>query len=465
LSSTADHGGDGAATAADYGLLSPQWVGTALSRLTSDAAFLDAIFDVEVALVHSYETLGIAPAGVSVIVRSVVDSTAFDLPDIALRARDGGNPVIPLVKDLRAAVTTANTEAAFWVHRGATSQDVLDTAIMFVAQRAVRQILADAEAAIRSLSGLADGNRRTIMVARTLTQHGVPTTFGLKAAGWLGAVSQATRRLAAVQLPVQWGGAGGTQASFVALGGTGTGVRLTDEIATNLGLATSTSPWQTQRAPVTRLGDALTTLSDAFGTVASDVLVMARPEIAELSEPSRAGRGGSSSMPQKQNPILSVLAVSAARKAPALAAELHRSAGAAVDERPDGAWHVEWQTLRELLRLVGGAAALIAELTAGLVVHQGAMMRNLKLSGPLVVAERIMLEFASLVGAARIQEIIAARAADQTFDLTAALRAEPALAEISAAHLAEVLYPVAYLGDADLLIDRALAAAAGEVQS
>jgi len=241
-------------------------------------------------------------------------------------------------------------------------------------------------------------------------------------------------------------------------------VRLADEIATSLGLATASVPWQTQRAPVTRLGDALTTLSDAFGTIASDVLVLARPEIAELSEPGGTGRGGSSSMPQKRNPILSVLTVSAARKAPALAAELHRSAGAAVDERPDGAWHGEWQTLRELMRLVGGAAALVAELTTGLVVHPGAMMHNLKLSGPLVVAERIMLEFAPLVGAARIQEIIAARADDDAFDIVAALRAEPTLAEVSAAHLAEVVYPVAYLGDADLLIDRALAAAAGEVQ-
>lgn len=451
------------AEGADYGLLSPQWVGTPVALATSDVAVLDAIIDVEVALVQAYESLGIAPAGLGVIVRSVVDSASFDVADIALRSRGGGNPVIPLVKDLRAAVMVANADATFWVHRGATSQDVLDSAIMLIAQRAIRQVLTDAGTVVHSLSGLADGNRRTIMAARTLTQHGVPSCFGLKAAGWLDGVSQATRRLAAVQFPVQWGGAGGTQASFVVVGGTGTGIRLSEAIAATLGLATASVPWQTQRAPVTRIGDALVTLSDAFGTIASDVLVMARPEIAELSEPVAAGRGGSSAMPQKHNPILSVLVNSAARKAPGLAAELHRSA-TAVDERPDGAWHVEWQTLRELLRLLGGASALMAELSGGLVVHRGAMLHNAKLSGSLIVAERIMLEFAPLAGAARIQELIAAKASDEAFDLVSALRAEPALAGVSNEHLSEVMYPAAYLGDAEILIDRALAAAVGEAR-
>lgn len=265
-----------------------------------------------------------------------------------------------------------------------------------------------------------------------------------------------------MQLPVQWGGAGGTQASFVVLGGTGTGVRLADAMAAALGLAEASVPWQTQRAPVTRLGDALVTLADAFGTIVSDVLVMARPEIAELSEPVEVGRGGSSAMPQKHNPILSVLVQSAVRKAPALAAELHRSANA-VDDRPAGAWHVEWQTLRELLRLVGGASALMRELTAGLVVHPDAMLHNLTLSGPLIVAERIMLEFGPLVGMARLQDIMSGAALDEAFDLAAVLRAEPVLAEVGSARLTELLYPAAYLGDVELLIDRALAVA-GEVQ-
>jgi 3-carboxy-cis,cis-muconate cycloisomerase len=449
---------------ADFGLLSPQWVGSAVAEATSDSAVLTAMVDVEVALVRAYETLGIAPAGMSVIVRAVADTAPFDLADIALRARSGGNPVIPLVKDLRAAVAAANADAASWVHRGATSQDILDTALMLVASRSIALILADAEACVHALAGLADHHRRSIMAARTLTQHGVPTTFGLKAAGWLGGVSEARKRLASTQFPVQWGGAGGTQASFEMLGGAGTGARLSDAIAATIGLASPPVPWQTQRAPVTRVGDALATLLDALGTVSSDVLVLARPEIAELSEPSSPGRGGSSAMPQKQNPILSVLIQSAARKAPGLAAELHRSANA-VDERPDGAWHVEWQSLRELLRLAGGATAIAAELLAGLVVHPDAMLRNLRSSGPLIVAERLMLEFGPVVGSARMQELVSQTAADPGSDLAGALRAEPALEGVSNATIEEALYPIAYLGDAELLIDRALAAAVLEVQS
>jgi 3-carboxy-cis,cis-muconate cycloisomerase len=160
-------------------------------------------------------------------------------------------------------------------------------------------------------------------------------------------------------------------------------------------------------------------------------------------------------MPQKHNPVLSVLIQSAARRAPGLAAELHRSANA-VDERPDGAWHVEWQSLRELLRLSAGAAGLAAELLSGLVVYPDAMLRNLALSGPLIVSERLMLEFGPLLGAARLQELVSRAAGDDSCDLGAALRAEPALESVTDERLAAALEPAAYLGDSALLIDRVL---------
>ena len=440
---------------ADIGLLSPQWAATPVAHATSDSAILQTMLETEVALVRAYEALGLAPVGVAGIVRDVAAAGGFDVASIAARGRDGGNPVIPLVKDFRAAVAAVDGEAALWVHRGATSQDILDTALMLVARRAIQGLLVDVDTAVRSLSALADGHRRTLMVSRTLTQHGVPLVFGLKAAGWLGGVLHARRRLGSVTFPVQWGGAGGTLASFAVIGGPGTGIRLAEEMATTLGLDTPSVPWQTQRAPITGLGDALASLMDTLGTISSDVLVLARPEIAELGEPTTAGRGGSSAMPQKHNPVLSVLIQSSARKAPALSAELHRSANT-VDERPDGAWHVEWQTLRELLRLVGAAAGLAAELVSGLVVHPDAMLRNLRLSGPLIVSERLMLEFGSLVGTARIQELVSEAAGDKSFNLGSALRAEPALASVSDARLAEALNPVAYLGECELLIDRVL---------
>lgn len=460
-SGDADRSGAGDA---DFGLLSPQWAATPVARATSDSVILLAMLEVEVTLVRAYETLGIAPAGTAERVRGVAATVPFDVVSIAARGRDGGNPVIPLVKDLRAAVAAVAPDAAPWVHRGATSQDILDTALMLVARRAVEGLLADVDTAIRALAALADGHRRTLMASRTLTQHGVPTVFGLKAAGWLGGVLQARRGLVSVTFPAQWGGAGGTLASFAVVGGPGTGIRLGEEIAATLGLAVAPVPWHTRRAPVTGLGDALTTLTDTLGTISSDVLVLARPEIAELGEPAKAGRGGSSAMPQKHNPVLSVLIQSAARAAPGLSAELHRSANA-VDERPDGAWHVEWQTLRELLRTVGGAVGLAAELLPGLAVYPDAMLRNLELSGPLIVSERLMLEFGPLLGAERLQELVSGAAGDGSFDLGAALRAEPALESIGDARLAEVLDPAAYLGDSELLIDRVLGEAAGAPRS
>jgi 3-carboxy-cis,cis-muconate cycloisomerase len=451
----AENGGIGDGRDADVGLLSPQWAGSAVAAATGDPAILLAMLEVEVALVRAYETLGGAPAGVAAIVRDAAASTRFDVASIAARGRDGGNPVIPLVKDLRAAVAAVDPDAASWVHRGATSQDILDTALVLVARRTVDGLLADVDTAIRALAALADRHRGTLMASRTLTQHGVPTVFGLKAAGWLAGLLQARRGLGSATYPVQWGGAGGTLASFAVVGGPGTGIRLAEEIAVSLGLQPAVAPWQTRRAPITGLGDALTSLTDVLGTVSSDVLVLARPEIAELGEPAKAGRGGSSAMPQKHNPVLSVLIQSAARKAPGLAAELHRSANA-VDERPDGAWHVEWQSLRELLRLSAGAAGLAAELLSGLVVHPDAMLRNLALSGPLIVSERLMLEFGPLLGAARLQELVSRAAGDDAFDLGAALLAEPALESVTDERLAAALEPAAYLGDSALLIDRVL---------
>ncbi|TQL48503.1 3-carboxy-cis,cis-muconate cycloisomerase [Homoserinimonas aerilata] len=446
----------------DFGLLSPQWAGSDVASATSDAAVLLAILDVEVALVEAWQGLGLAPENAAATVRSALDGAGIEGPGIdvsalAAQSRAGGNPIIPLVKRLREAVAKGDEKVATWVHRGATSQDVLDTALMLVAHRTLALIEADLEAVATSLAALAESHRSTLMVSRTLTQHGVPSTFGLKAAGWLDGVVAAAVRLreARAGLPVQWGGAGGTLASFAVIAGPGTGLRIADALADSLGLAPST-PWQTQRAPVTILGDALAQASGALGKIAVDVLASARPELGELGEPSEAGRGGSSAMPQKQNPVLSVLIHSSAQRAPGLAAELHRSA-VAVDERPDGAWHSEWSALRELLRFVGGASELAAELAAGLVVHPEAMRRNLELSGPLVVGERLMIELAPLLGRERLQELVSAVVADPERDLFGLLRAEPALAELGEGRLAAMLDPAGYVGESDAIIDRVLA--------
>lgn len=378
----------GADATFDYGLLSPATAGA--EGIVSDAAIRIALVDVELGYLRALETVGIAPKGTALRMEEAGVPASQAL---AARAVDGGNPVIPLLTDLRASVPS---EVAAWVHRGATSQDILDTALMLTALRARGLMLDRLDETVRSLARLADRHRATLAAARTLTQHSTPTTWGLRFATWLGAVLDARDDLVAAVLPVQLGGASGTLASLVALSDRPTADRASAVFAAELGLAES-RPWHTSRAPITRLGDALAGVTSALGLIAANVSTLSRTEIAEVAEPRTTGRGGSSTMPQKQNPVLSVLIRSAALRAPGLVSTLHLCAANAVDERPDGAWHAEWPTLRELFRIALGASALAAELTGDLEVDVDRAAANLALTGDDILAER-----ASLVGSAGV---------------------------------------------------------------
>jgi len=365
----------------DTGLLSPATAGR--DDAVGDPAVRLAIIEVEVAYLRVLENLGFAPAGSAQTAAAAPVHSA----DLARRSTLGGNPVIPLVADLRAGLPA---DVAGWVHRGATSQDILDTALMLTARRARARVLESLDATARALARLADEHRHTTVAARTLTQHSTPTTWGLRFATWLAAVLDARDALAATALPAQLGGASGTLAALVELVGAPTAARLPGLLAAELALDDS-RPWHTSRSPVTRLGGALTEVTDALGVVAADVATMSRTEIGELAEPGAAGRGASSAMPQKRNPVLSVLIRSTALRAPGLLATLHVCAATAVDERPDGAWHAEWPTLRELLRLALGASALAAELAEGLTVDVGRATANLAITGDDILAERVAL--------------------------------------------------------------------------
>ncbi|MEV4284510.1 lyase family protein [Nonomuraea bangladeshensis] len=387
---------------ADLGLLSPM---RGAAEETGDVAVLRALLDAEVALTRAQAALGRAPREAAEAVAGAARVAAFDLPGLVARARSGGNPVIPLVEDLRAAAGPYGAH----VHRGATSQDIMDTALMLVAHRTLGPVLADLGRVAGDLAGLAAAHRDTVMAARTLTQQAVPTTFGLKAAGWRKLVLDARDRLRAVRgaLPAQLGGAAGTLAAFhpdaadaaeaveaaeeaeaafhpeqpepepEPKPGEDPGLRLAARFAAELGLAEPVLPWHVLRTPVADLGGALAFASGALGKLAADVLVLSRTEVGELSE---GVGGGSSSMPHKHNPVRATMIAAAARQVPAQAAVLYGSL-AAEDERPSGAWHAEWQPLRECLRLVAGAARDAAELVAGLRVHPERMRANLTLSG------------------------------------------------------------------------------------
>ncbi|MFG2020163.1 3-carboxy-cis,cis-muconate cycloisomerase [Actinomadura geliboluensis] len=363
-----DHGYErGAGAAPDAGLLSPVRAGTAAEAATSDLAYLTAMLDAEAALARAQARLGIVPAAAAEAIAAAADPGRFDLVAIARRARGSGNPVVPLVADLRALAGPAGEH----VHKGATSQDIADTGAMLVAARARRVLLADLDRALDALAGLAARYRDTPMAARTLGRQALPTTFGAKAANWLLGCLEAREGLAAVPLPVQLGGPAGTLDAF--------GDRAFDLVAAyaaETGLACPALPWHTRRAPVAGLAAALAVAAGALGKIATDVWLLSQSEVGEAAEAAGAGRGGSSSMPHKRNPALSALVRSAALQVPAQA-QVVLAAQAAPHERPAGEWHAEWQPLRECLRLTGGAAETAAELLDGLEVSPERMRAGL----------------------------------------------------------------------------------------
>ncbi|MFF5360591.1 3-carboxy-cis,cis-muconate cycloisomerase [Streptomyces scabiei] len=459
---------------ADTGLLAPGWTGSPAASATGDTAYLRALLDAEAALTRAQAALGLVPAAAGPAVTSAADAAAFDARSLAERARGGGNPVIPLVADLTEAV---GDPYGPYVHRGATSQDIMDTATMLVAARTLDLILADLGRTESALAALAAAHRDTVMPGRTLTQHAVPTTFGLKAAGWRSLVLDARDRLAVVRasLPAQLGGAAGTLAAFTVFrstddentAGSGTGNAvgtdaenaadthaLVAAYAREVGLREPALPWHTLRTPVADLAGALAFAAGALGKIAADVLVLARTEIAEVAEGSG---GGSSAMPHKANPVRSTLIAAAARRAPQLAAALY-GALAAEDERPAGAWHAEWEPLRDLLRLVGGAARDAVDLVRGLRVNADVMRAHLDLTHGLIVSERLAAELAPVLGRARAKELLtraARRVHAEGRPLSELLAEETELSDLGL-DLADLVDPRRYTGSAGTLTDRAL---------
>ncbi|MGW2717108.1 3-carboxy-cis,cis-muconate cycloisomerase [Streptomyces sp. NPDC001492] len=434
----------------DTGLLAPGWAGSPAASATGDRAFLQALLDAEAALTRAQSALGLAPSEAAAAVTEAAVAARFDVRSLAERARAGGNPVIPLVADLTKAV---GEEYGPYVHRGATSQDIMDTATMLVATRTLDLVLADLGRTERALARLAADHRDTAMPGRTLTQHAVPTAFGLKAAGWRSLTLDARDRIKAVRdsLPVQLGGAAGTLAAFTVYGARDTQA-LTAAYAHELGLREPLLPWHTLRTPIADLAGCLAFAAGALGKVAADVLTLGRTEVAEVAEGSG---GGSSAMPHKANPVRSTLIAAAARRAPQLAATLYGSL-AAEDERPAGAWHAEWEPLRELLRLVGGAARDAAELAEGLRVHTDVMRAHLDLTHGLIVSERLSAELAPVLGRARAKALLtdlAKRTFSEGRPLAELLAEEPELKDVDVHELTD---PARYTGSAGVLTDRAL---------
>jgi 3-carboxy-cis,cis-muconate cycloisomerase len=428
------------------GLFGPLSASPEIDREVGDRAWLRAMLDAEAALAAAQAEIGLIPADAAAAIAAACDAnryTAAGIADLGERAVRSANPVVPLVADLTAAVPRG---VAGYVHYGATSQDILDTAAMLVIRRALGPLLADLDAASDRCACLAATHRDTPIAGRTLLQQAEITTFGLKCAGWLTALAAARAAVAAVrdrQLAVQLGGAAGTLASM-----DGAGPRLLERYADALGLAVPVLPWHTDRTRVAALAGALGTVAGVLAKTALDVVLLAQTEVGEVSG---CESGGSSAMPHKHNPVAAVRVRAAAQRVPGLVATL--LAGMAQEhERAAGGWQAEWATLTDLLRLTGGAAWHARAMLDGLRVDAARMAADL---ADELVAGQAAARLAPVIGRVEAHAQVRAAVADGTLRATLARHLPPD--EVDAA-----LDPATAVRAAGTLVDRALAAYHGD---
>jgi 3-carboxy-cis,cis-muconate cycloisomerase len=447
--------------------------------VADEAAWLRSMLAAEAGLARALERAGLAPAGAGAAVTKAADAGDFGPAEVAELGRAAvltGNPVPGLARVLTRRVTEPGARSA--VHQGATSQDIMDTAAMLIARDALGQAIAELTAAADAAARLADANRGTLMIGRTLLQQAVPTTFGVVAAGWLAGLDSAIEWLAFVRdtrLAVQYGGAAGTLAS---LGGDGGRVKTL--LAEELGLADPPLPWHTERLRIIDVATVSARACAALSKIARDVTLLAQTEVGEVSEGSSGSggsgggdgaagaprRGGSSAMPNKSNPVAAVAILGCAKQAPGLMATLLASAEQEY-QRAAGAWHAEWQPYSHLLQLAVSAAAWARDLLANLDVDKGRMAANLAEAGGLPLAERVTALLRGSLGAPAAHDLVAvaaARSASSGVPFRDVLLATPeieqklAQAGITPAQVERALDPSGYLGASDAFITAALAA-------
>ncbi|MDP8946980.1 MAG: 3-carboxy-cis,cis-muconate cycloisomerase [Actinomycetota bacterium] len=438
-------------------LFRPIFVPDRLREAVSGKAWLQAMLDAEAALAIAEARAGLIPAEAAKAIASRCDARLFDPGEIGRQGRAAGNPVPPLVRALTEAVSKVSENAARYVHKGATSQDITDTATMLVARRALDLLLVEVDGLSTACARLADAHRGTMMAGRTLLQQALPTTFGLKAAGWLVSVLETRRRLLDVRttgLAAQLGGAVGTLSS---LGGSG--VSVLQEFAREVDLAEPVVPWHTNRSRISELGATLSLVGGVLGKISLDVVLMTQTEVGEVAEPPGDGRGGSSTLPHKRNPVLSVTAVASARRVQDLSSAL-QAAMIGEHERAAGAWHAEWEALSDALALTGGAATATREAVGGLQVHSDRMRENLDATGGLLLSEHVATIVAEKLGRLEAHELVQAaslRTLASGRSLREELLAEPTLREVLTPEVLDAaLDPARYLGSAEVFVDRAL---------
>lgn len=430
----------------------------ALAEVFSDESVLRAMLEFEAALARAEARVGVIPAKAAKAITVAAKAEGFDVSALADATYRSGTPAIPLVKALTDQVRKTDAEAARFVHWGTTSQDVVDSTMSLLLKRAEPILVRDLLRLEKALAGLSERHKNSVMIGRTLLQAAPPVTFGLKAAGWLGSVHHGRRRLedgfrsAAV---LQFGGASGTVAS---LGDRGTAVIAA--LAEELGLKAPAAPWHTQRDELGTLTCACGVLTASLGKMARDISLLMQSEVAEVSEPGGDGRGGSSTMPNKRNPIACSLTLAAAHRVPGLVASF-LSAMVQEHERAAGGWQAEWPIVASVVQSTGVAVASMAETAEGLSVDIEKMRANIDSTNGLIFAERAMMLLGSKMGrdvAHKILDEVARKSVNEGRNLAAMLADIPEVAaHLSPADLEQLEVPEQYLGSAEVF-RKALAA-------
>ncbi|WP_426118123.1 3-carboxy-cis,cis-muconate cycloisomerase [Pseudomonas sp. DSP3-2-2] len=430
----------------------------AMREVFSDHGRVQGMLDFEAALARAEARTGLIPVEVVADIEAACRAELFDFNELAVAVGNAGNSAIPLVKALGKKISACNPVAERYVHMGATSQDAMDSGLILQLRQALQLLEIDLGKLADALAQQARCYALTPLAGRTWLQQATPVTLGMKIAGWLGAVTRHRQRLSEIKprlLSLQFGGASG---SLAALGDQGFAVA--EALARELQLTLPEQPWHTHRDRLVEFASLLAMIAGSLGKIGRDISLLMQTEVGELFEPAAAGKGGSSTMPHKRNPVGAAVMIGASVRAPGLVATMF-AAMAQEHERSLGLWHAEWETLPELCCLVSGSLQQALQVVPELEVDAARMLENLDSTKGLVLAEAVSIALAKRLGrdaAHHLIEHCCRSAVQQGAHLRLVLGQHPQIsAELSSAELDHLLDPASYLGQAGHWVERAVA--------
>src|SRR5215212_276048 len=446
-------------------LMTPLYASAAMRAIMSDGARLQRMLDFESALARAEAAVGIISGTGAAVIGEACNAEHYDIAALVDASAPSGNIAIAVVNALTQAVAARDSKTANFVHWGATSQDVIDTALMLELREAIDALVLDLDLAIKGFTTLAGRHRRTLSVARTLMQHALPMPFGLKLAGYGAALARSRERLLRLRreaLMLQFGGAAGTLA---ALGEHGFGV--SERMAALLDLQLPEAPWHTHRDRLAEIAACFGILAGTCGKIARDVTLMMQTEVGEAFEPGGPGRGGSSTLPHKRNPVGAAAALSAAAVAPNLVATL-LAAQVQEHERAPGGWHTDWMTVPALALVTSGALSAVVEIAEGLEIDVERLRANLDLTGGQIMAEAVSFALADKMGRAEAHALVqelSRQAVQEKRPLKEVLLSNLRVKwQLGAGAIEKLFMPLTYQGSAQTFIDRLVVSAQTRAQ-